>query len=64
LLHACDLGTTPLSPSLIDQLAADIHTSIIEVERRVLPLLESALADDPDEAAVAAAGIDELIEEP
>ncbi len=64
LLRDLDLGSIPLSARLVDQLCIEIHTSILEVERRVLPLIERALADSRAEAALIAAGLDELIEPP
>ncbi len=62
LVHDLDLGATPISPRLIDQLSADIHFSVIEVERRVLPLLERVLREAGADVDTIASGIDELIE--
>ncbi len=61
LLDRLDLGREPLAPALVDELCADVHASIIELDRRVLPLLEQAVADNPDELLRIAAGVTEEI---
>jgi hypothetical protein len=61
LLERLDLDLEPVSPSLVDELCADVHASIIELDERVLPLLRDAIADDPDELLRLAAGITEEI---
>lgn len=42
-----------LSPHLIDELCADVHASIIEIDRRVLPLIENASISEPRLQAIA-----------
>jgi NADH:ubiquinone oxidoreductase subunit F (NADH-binding) len=48
LLQRLDLDEGPISPNLVDELCADVHTSIIELDLRLLPLIRRALDDDPD----------------
>jgi NADH:ubiquinone oxidoreductase subunit F (NADH-binding) len=43
LLERLDLAGVPAEPRLIDELCADVHASIIEIDRRVIPLLEAHL---------------------
>ena len=62
LVRDLDLGAIPVSPRLVDQLCADVHASIIEVELRVLPLIERALAAAKIEANMLALGVDDVIE--
>lgn len=61
MLDRLDLGRQPLAPALVDELCADVHVSIIELDRRVLPLLQRAVNDDPDELLRIAAGVTEEI---
>lgn len=61
LLEHLELGDTPISPRLVDELCADVHASIIEIDRRVLPVLEMAVADDPAEQDLLADAIDDFM---
>ena len=50
----------PISPRLVDELCADVHASIIELEARVLPYLKEFLDDDTAEALRITADVEEL----
>ncbi len=45
------LGSDPASasPQLLDDIAADVHTSLAEIERRVLPVLQAGLDETQEE---------------
>lgn len=47
----------PIAPQLLDEICADVHTSIIELDMRLLPMIRRALGDDPDELLLIAGGI-------
>ncbi len=57
LLRRLDLDEGPIAPNLVDELCADVHTSIIELDLRLLPMLRRALGDDPDELLRIVSGI-------
>ncbi len=62
LLHRLDLGNLALSGNLIDELCADVHASVVELQRRILPVLDAALATDEHEQSLVEAGVDDLVE--
>jgi NADH-quinone oxidoreductase subunit F len=65
LAERLDLGTMPVTTHLLDELCADIHVSVIELDRRVLPLLADHLAGDADELRLIAGDIvEEIADEP
>jgi NADH:ubiquinone oxidoreductase subunit F (NADH-binding) len=65
LAERLDLGAMPVTPHLLDDLCADIHVSVIELDARVLPLLAEHLADDADEVRLIAGDIvEEINDEP
>ena len=59
LLHRLDLGTMAMSGQLVDEICAEIHTAVIELQRRILPTLDRALSAD-DEELLVEAGVDDL----
>jgi NADH-quinone oxidoreductase subunit F len=65
LAERLDLGTIPITPHLLDELCADIHVSVVELDERVLPLLAEHLADDADRVRLIAGDVvDEITDEP
>ncbi len=62
LLKRLDLAETAVSPRLVDELCADVHASLIEIDLRVLPLLESAIEGDPNEVARITAAVDDFLQ--
>jgi NADH-quinone oxidoreductase subunit F len=61
LAERLDLGTMPVTTHLLDELCADIHVSIIELDQRVLPLLAAHVAGDTGEERLIAGDIVEEI---
>ena len=49
LLDRLDSDPQAPSPQLLDDIAADVHTSIVEIERRVLPVLQAGLDETQEE---------------
>jgi NADH-quinone oxidoreductase subunit F len=65
LAERLDLGTMPVTTHLLDELCADVHVSVIELDLRVLPLLAEHLAEDADQARLIAGDIvEEIADEP
>ena len=65
LAERLDLGTIPVTPHLLDELCADIHVSVMELDQRVLPLLAGLLTDDADEVRLIAGDVvEELTDQP
>ena len=65
LAERLDLGAIPITTHLLDELCADVHVSVIELDERVLPLLAERLAGDVDEERLIAGGIvEEIADEP
>lgn len=56
LLDRLSADPASASPQLLDDIAADVRTSIVELERRVLPVLQANL--DPQQEAELRDGID------
>jgi NADH-quinone oxidoreductase subunit F len=61
LAERLDLGTMPVSTHLLDELCADIHVSIIELDERVLPLIAARVTGNSDEQRVIAGDIIEEV---
>ena len=62
LAQRMDLGTAPITTRLIDELCADVHVSLIELDERVLPLLAEHFADlDTSEVETIAGDITEAL---
>ncbi len=49
LLDRLGSDPTSASPQLLDDIAADVHTSLAEIERRVLPVLQAGLDETQEE---------------
>ncbi len=61
LLRRLDTGSLYLSERLVDEVCCDIHASIIELQRRVLPAIDQSLISDEHEARVVQAGVEGLL---
>ena len=54
LLDRLDLAGIPAAPRLIDELCADVHASIIEIDRRLIPVIDAHLQRNQRERDIGA----------